>query len=54
MGNNIMKNKHFTSIVSRTLAPLAHVQACVGDIVAYGAIDDGDLGILLAYWGPCP
>jgi Sulfatase-modifying factor enzyme 1/IPT/TIG domain len=51
MGNNIMKNKLLALLASLTLAPLAHGQACVGDIVADGAIDGGDLGVLLAYWG---
>jgi formylglycine-generating enzyme required for sulfatase activity len=30
----------------------AHAQLCPGDLVPDGRVDGGDLGVLLAYWGP--
>lgn len=33
---------------------MAMAQGCIGDIVADGRVDGGDLGILLNAWGPCP
>jgi formylglycine-generating enzyme required for sulfatase activity len=37
-----------TLIASQT----AHAQGCVGDVAVDGRVDGGDLGVLLANWGP--
>ena len=46
-----MKNTIVASLVTLILAPLAGAQ-CVGDIAVDGRVDGGDLGVLLANWGP--
>jgi formylglycine-generating enzyme required for sulfatase activity len=33
-------------------AQAAHAQGCVGDVAVDGRVDGGDLGVLLANWGP--
>lgn len=46
-----MKNTILASLVTLILAPLAGAQ-CVGDIAVDSRVDGGDLGVLLANWGP--
>ena len=46
-----MKHLHWAAIAMLYLAPFAHAQGCVGDVVADGRVDGGDLGTLLANWG---
>jgi formylglycine-generating enzyme required for sulfatase activity len=42
----------FTSVAACALALPAVAQSCLGDIAFDGRIDGGDLGVLLANWGP--
>jgi hypothetical protein len=37
-----------TLITSQTV----HAQGCIGDVAVDGRVDGGDLGVLLANWGP--
>jgi len=46
-----MKHLLWAAIAMLCLAPFAHAQGCVGDVVADGRVDGGDLGTLLANWG---
>jgi formylglycine-generating enzyme required for sulfatase activity len=46
-----MKTTFATVLASLLIAPLAAAQ-CVGDVAVDGRIDGGDLGVLLANWGP--
>lgn len=47
-----MKATILTSFVALILAPVVHAQGCLGDVAADGRIDGGDLGVMLANWGP--
>ena len=49
-----MKHLLRATIAMLCLAPFAHAQGCVGDIVADYRVDGGDLGTLLANWGDAP
>jgi formylglycine-generating enzyme required for sulfatase activity len=46
-----MKTTIFASFVALIFAPFAAAQ-CVGDIALDARVDGGDLGVLLANWGP--
>jgi len=46
-----MKTTILASFLGLILTPLAAAQ-CVGDIAVDGRVDGGDLGVLLANWGP--
>jgi formylglycine-generating enzyme required for sulfatase activity len=46
-----MNTAILTSFLGLILTPLAAAQ-CVGDIAVDGRVDGGDLGVLLANWGP--
>jgi formylglycine-generating enzyme required for sulfatase activity len=46
-----MKTTILASSLTLTFAPFAAAQ-CVGDIAVDGRVDGGDLGVLLANWGP--
>jgi formylglycine-generating enzyme required for sulfatase activity len=46
-----MKTKIVLVLVSLLIAPLAQAQ-CVGDVAVDSRVDGGDLGVLLANWGP--
>lgn len=48
-----MKNLIQAAVVTLFAAATARAQ-CIGDIVPDGRMDGGDLGVLLAYWGPSP
>jgi formylglycine-generating enzyme required for sulfatase activity len=47
-----MKTTIIASVVALLLAPFAQAQGCVGDVAVDGRVDGGDLGVLLANWGP--
>jgi formylglycine-generating enzyme required for sulfatase activity len=46
-----MKTKIVLVLASLGIAPLAQAQ-CVGDVAVDSRVDGGDLGVLLANWGP--
>jgi hypothetical protein len=46
-----MKTKFAIVLASLLIAPLAQAQ-CVGDVAVDSRVDGGDLGVLLANWGP--
>ena len=46
-----MKSTILTSLAALIIAPLAEAQ-CIGDIAIDARVDGGDLGVLLANWGP--
>jgi formylglycine-generating enzyme required for sulfatase activity len=46
-----MKTTILASLFALVIAPLAEAQ-CVGDIAVDARVDGGDLGVLLANWGP--
>jgi hypothetical protein len=46
-----MKTKFAIVLASLLIAPLAQAQ-CVGDVAVDARVDGGDLGVLLANWGP--
>ena len=46
-----MKTTILTSLAAFIIAPLAEAQ-CIGDIAIDARVDGGDLGVLLANWGP--
>jgi formylglycine-generating enzyme required for sulfatase activity len=47
-----MKTLIQTAVATLFAASAAHAQGCVGDVAVDGRVDGGDLGVLLANWGP--
>jgi formylglycine-generating enzyme required for sulfatase activity len=41
-------------VVTTVLSPIAHAQACTGDLNSDGQVNGADLGALLTMWGSCP
>lgn len=47
-----MNTTILASFAAFALATLVHAQGCIGDVAVDGQINGGDLGMLLANWGP--